>query len=363
MAAASGHECYLMDVDGNKFIDYICALGTNLVGYSNLAINQAVIHSLKKGAVFSIGSDIEVEFADKFKQKHPFVDLIRIMKSGSEGCSAAIRIARAATGRKIVLSEGYHGWHDEFTSLTPPANGVVSSKKIYDLTNFKSLIEEAAAVIIEPVNLDYSHARREYVAQLRELCTKYGTALIFDETITAYRFEKGTVAKTWNINPDIIVMGKAVGGGLSISVVGGKKEFMEADYFVSSTWAGEIPSIAAAHKMLDLIQQDFNPEDLWNMGSIFMERFNRISPFLQIKGYPTRGVFEGNDLFKALFFQEMCQSGVLFGPSWFYNKHLHKEIDNVIDLCQATIRKIQTNEVSLRGKAPQSPFSNQARNI
>jgi glutamate-1-semialdehyde 2,1-aminomutase len=357
-----GFKCYLTDVDGNKYIDYICGLGTNLFGYANPEICRAVTKVLQTGgSVFSLAGREEVELAEKLKGVFPFIDKMRFLKSGSEGCSAAVRIARAFTGRRVILSEGYHGWHDEFVSLTPPAVGVCGSGYVRPYA--EEWISMAAAVIVEPVITDLSDERARWLTRLREKCTKHGTILIFDETITAYRFPEYCVANYLNIYPDIWIGGKAIAGGLPLSVVGGTKDVMESDYFVSSTWGGDRVSCAAALEAFWLSHNDFRPEDLWTLGQEFLDKFNAIDEEVQIEGYPTRGIFKyKSDTFKALYMQELCKAGVLIGPSWFYNRHLHMEMENVLSISKATIKKIKEGQVSLEGKPPRSPFAEKVRN-
>lgn len=362
-----GYGSTLFDVDGNRFTDFICGLGTNLFGYANPDIASAVTRAMMSGgSVFSLGSPEEVYFARRIKEVFPFLELVRFLKTGSEGCSAAVRIARAFTGRPWIASDGYHGWHDEFTSLTPPAKGVPISKG-FGVGPIKSYVSRTdsnkyAAVIIEPVITDMSDDRRKYLTDLREQCTKSGTLLIFDETITAYRFPEYSVARHFNILPDLWIGGKAIGGGLPLSVVGGRRDVMDSDYFVSSTWGGDRLALAAGNAAIDLLHSDFTPETLWVYGEEFLSRFNDISPHVKIKGYPTRGVFEYSSVkYKTLFMQEMCKAGILIGPSWFYNKFLHGEIANVISIAKAVVKKINQGRVTAEGPPPVSPVAEKTR--
>lgn len=360
-----GNRCYLRDVDGNNFIDYICGLGTNLFGYGNPLIERAVSAALRQGSsVYSLASIEEVEYAEKVQSIFPFLDRVRFLKTGSEGCSAAVRIARAFTGKPYVFVEGYNGWHDQFVQLTPPAYGVATSEDTfkYSPNIFDRLKDSTAAVIVEPVMVDDTEKRIKFLNELREKCTKTGTLLIFDETITAFRYAEHSVTKKHNIIPDLWVGGKAVGGGLPLSIVGGRKDVMEADYFVSSTWGGDRLAFAAGSAAIDMLYNDYKCDTTWIFGQEFKDKFNDISPFVQLKGYATRGVFAyTHDMFKALFMQELCRAGVLIGPSWFYNRDLHAEMDNVLSIAKGAIKRIVNNEVSLKGKVPRSPFAEQVR--
>lgn len=366
-----GKGCYLWDTEGKRYIDFITGLGTNILGYANDTVNSAAAGQMAKGATLSLGSVLELETAEMIKSLFPFIDAVKFLKTGSEACSAAIRIARAKTGRDIVLSEGYHGWHDEFISLTPPALGVPAPRGISGCDDIKSiyklgdgeLIKHAAAVIIEPVITDHAPERTIWLQRLRDDCTRHGTMLIFDEIITGFRFPRFSVANFFGITPDIICLGKAIANGFPLSVVGGKYEVMNCgEYFVSSSFAGETISLAAAKSTMEQLQKRYDLKHLWEKGLEFQQKFNALWPGkLTIDGYPTRGVFKGDTLTKALFWQEACKAGILFGPSWFYNFPLIDESFSVLGTCEDIITRIKNGSVTLEGELPASPFAQKVR--
>lgn len=359
---AKGKDCYVWDVDGNRYVDFICGLGTNLVGYAQTSINEAITRELKNGSIFSLGTEREVQYAERIKELFP-VEKIRLLKTGSEACSAAIRIARAYTGKELVLSEAYHGWHDEFVFLTPPAVGVPHRTSIASLSDVGTVsLSEVAAVIIEPIVTDYSPDRIKSLKTLSSVCESRGILLIFDETITGLRFPELSVAKHLGITPDLMILGKALGGGLPMAVVGGKAKYMDCDYFVSSTFAGDTTAMAASFELLRQIQGDCRVSLMWDQASKFVEEFNAIDPdFIKIEGYPLRGVFKGTEIGNALFFQQACDAGLLFGPTFFWNFHHTKEAANVLSLCRGIITKIRNNEVQLRGEMPRKAYAQKAR--
>lgn len=371
---SAGFGCTVYDVDRNSYLDYICGLGTNLLGYQNQEVQNRILAALGSGISLSLPTIYEVELAEKIQNLFPYMERMRFLKTGSEGCSAAVRIARAATGRPYVLSEGYHGWHDQFVALTPPAKGVVEWPSCehwaptHPINRMDDLIDvegesSIAAVIIEPVVTDVSDERINWVRKVREECTRMGALLIFDETITGLRFPGLSFAKWTGIEPDLTVMGKALANGLPLSVVGGRKKYMDADYFVSSTFAGETLSLAAAMGVLDQVKRADVMENLWTRGGKFFERFNAISPELvHLEGYNTRGVFRGRDeVTLALFLQETCKAGILFGPTWFYCAEHWRHDDMVLSTCDLILRRIRNNEVRLEGEMPQKPFAQRVR--
>lgn len=496
-----GQGCYVWDMQGRKYMDFITGLGTNLLGYGHPRVNGAIAGQLQHGACLSLGTHHEIEAAEMIKGMFSFVDAVKFLKTGSEACSAAIKIARAYQGvaygsknlhemwfveiarrlppqiedywqaerdlqglhqgtplsteskgnktscskeiredsrragdrgssfeetpgqgyeswkefrlscseksaqgwktrqefvrdmwkyersssssrlqstakrdvalsqasrdgaRWLVLSDGYHGHHDEFTSLTSPGVGIPTQNGILPLTGNEDLIEIAAAVIVEPVITDWSDERRKYLQNLRDRCTRDGTLLIFDEVITGFRFPRHGVTNYWGIVPDIICLGKAVANGMPLAVVGGKYDVMNCDeYFVSSSYAGETLSLVAAKETMSLLQKKYDLEGLWAKGQKWLNEFNSIAPdIVKIEGYPTRGVFKGDPMAKALFFQEACLAGILFGPSWFFNFPLSEDAFDIMGSLKEILGKIRRGEVKLRGDMPCSPFSQKVR--
>lgn len=357
-----GQGGYVFDTSNKRYADYICGLGSNILGYSDSYVNTAVISQLTKGVNLSLSTVLEVETAETLKGLFPFVDAVKFLKTGSEACAAAVRIARAKTGRVRVLSAGYHGWQSEFVSLTPPALGIPTQVGIFSYEP-GLLDSDTAAVIVEPVMTDYSRERVEWLKDLRERCTKYGALLIFDEIITGFRFPRFSVSNYWGIEPDLICLGKAMANGHPISAVGGKYTVMNCgEYFVSSTFAGETVSLAAAKATMEALRRKFDLSSLWEKGEEFLSQFNAIWPEkIQIVGYPTRGVFRGDPLVKALLWQEACRAGILFGPSWFFNFPLIEQTFPTISTCRDILTRIKSNQVTLQGEMPLSPFSQRAR--
>ena len=277
---------------------------------------------------------------------------------------AAVRIARAATGRKNVFSSGYHGWSDEFVSLTPPALGVPRTlDHIGTLDSLDHIDFDTAAVTVEPVMTDASEERIAWLWKLRDRCDKTGALLIFDEVITGMRYQRMSVSNFHRVEPDLIVLGKAMGGGLPIAVVGGREKVMNAsEYFVSATFAGEMASISAALKVMELVQTKYRLDELWSHGARFFRNFNELWPgTLQISGYPTRGVFAGEKQTIDLFRQEACKAGILFSTSVFFAFPHIQVADQVLSTCQDIITRMKTGSVKLEGEPSQTPFAQKMR--
>lgn len=361
----SGHGAFLTDVHGKRYIDFICGLGTNILGYANPLIAAAISEQALKGATYSLGSRMEIELAEKIKQILPFVQTMKFLKSGSEACTAAVRIARAKTGRFDVLSEGYHGWHDQFVSLTKPSLGIPPQNGIFSFTNLKQINSDTAAVIMEPIMTDSSHERLAFLQSIRDKCDEVGALLIFDEIITGFRFPKFTASQFFGITPDIICLGKAIANGMPLSVVAGKNTVMNCDeYFVSSTFAGETLSMASAMETIKILQTKMSLMNLFEKANRFQESFNELCPeIIKIEGYGTRGVFIAEIENKALFFQETCKAGILFGSSFFFNFAHIELMDLVLSTCNDILLRIKNKSVKLEGELPKSPFAQKMREM
>lgn len=363
-----GLGCYVWDHNDKRYVDFITGLGSNLLGYANETINAVVKSALDNGNLLSLGTDHEITTAEKLKELFTFADCFKFLKSGTEACSAALRIARAHTGRKMVLSDGYHGWSDTFVSLTPPHLGVpkdVHQSNLWTekLSGLDDITDDVAAVIVEPVITEVSTQRSEWLQALRDKCTKHGVMLIFDEIITGFRFPKYSAAAYFGIEPDLICLGKGMANGFPLAAVGGKYAVMNSkEYFVSSTYAGCVDALVATRKVCEMLQKSHSLEELWTKGAEFQKQFNALWPeMIQIEGYPTRGVFKGDANVKALLFQEACQAGILLGPSFWFNFPLSRETFGVIDTLKEILTNIRKGRVKLLGEMPRSPFAQQVR--
>jgi glutamate-1-semialdehyde 2,1-aminomutase len=336
-----GKGCYLWDKQNKKYIDFITGLGTNLLGYANEKItNAVVVDALHQGNLFSLASEQELKTAEKLKEVFPWVDCWKFLKTGGEACGAAIKIALKATpnNKHEIITQGYHGWREK------------DENYIQDIFY---LGEDTAAVIIEPIISDASEDRIKWLREVREKCTNYGVLLIFDEVVTGFRFPGFSASKYYGIEPDLIVIGKAMANGYSLAAVGGKYAVMNQDYFVSSTYSSSMDALVACEQVVTLLQKEYRLEDLWIKGGKFMENFNKLWPEkIKIEGYPTRGVFKGDPEIVALFFQEACYGGILLGPSFFFNFPLMEVSDMVLNTFADIIQRLRLGMVKLNGEAP-----------
>ena len=243
--------CYIYDVDGNKYIDYIDSWGPMILGHNFPAVRESVLKACENGLSFGCATEIEVEMAEFICEHIPHVEMVRMVNSGTEAVMSAIRAARGFTGRdKIIKFAGcYHGHSDALlvsagsgvmTSGVPDSAGVPKGctqdtmTAVYnDLDSVRALLEEApdqvAAVIVEAVgaNMGVVPPKKGFLEGLRTLCDQYGTLLIFDEVITGFRLAFGGAAEYFGVKPDMVTYGKIIGAGMPVGAYGGRKEIMQ----------------------------------------------------------------------------------------------------------------------------------------
>ena len=247
---------YLWDANDQRYIDYIGSWGPMILGHGHPAVLEAVRRAAQDGLSFGAPTEREVELAEEILSLMPSMDMVRLVSSGTEAGMSAIRLARGATGRsKIIKFEGcYHGHADALlvkagsglaTFGNPTSAGVppevVQHTLVLDYNNLTQLEEafalhgrELACLIIEPIagNMNFVRASLDFVRRCRELCTQYGTLLIYDEVMTGFRTALGGVQSLHakaiaGFAPDITVMGKVIGGGMPLAAFGGKRDVME----------------------------------------------------------------------------------------------------------------------------------------
>lgn len=342
-----GEGAYVWDDEDNKYLDYPCGLGSVLLGYNHPIINRAIIDQIEKGVIFSLPNPLETVLAEKILELLPSADMCRFFKNGSDATEIAVRIARAATGKNSVIACGYHGFHDWYNWTTSMNKGVQSQSVVqcdYNaIEQFITVFEsrrKIAAVIMEPYILE--PPRKEFLNKVRKLCSRYGALLIFDEIVTGFRTPDYFASEYFKVTPDLTCLGKGMGNGLPISAVCGKRKYMqelEGDCFASSTFGGELLSIAAAIATIDFMKDNLVIDHIWRMGERIRSSFESmvLSYGLEgagIIGYAPRTFFVfPTETHKSLFWQECLKRGVLFGYAQFIS-HSHglNEVDTTISV-------------------------------
>ena len=281
---ARGEGAYLFDVDNNKYIDYVASWGPSILGHAHPTVVKAVCDTAATGMSYGAPTIIETEMAELLKQLVPSIEKLRMVSSGSEATMSAIRLARGFTGRdKIIKFEGcYHGSGDSLlvkagsSALTlgvPSSPGVPTALAALTLTldynnieqlraTFDQIGHEIAGVIVEPVagNMNCIPPVAGFLEALRELCTRHGTLLIFDEVMTGFRVALGGAQALYKVKPDLTTLGKVVGGGMPVGAFGGRADIMDritpdGPVFHAGTLSGNPVAMAAGLATLKEVMQ------------------------------------------------------------------------------------------------------------
>ncbi len=262
----------VVDVDGNEYIDFLCAYGPIIIGYREDEIDEAVINQIKnKGFCFSLTQEWQNTLVKKLRELIPCCEMAALVKTGSDATTIAIRVARGYTGKTKIARYGYHGWHDwcvEVKGGIPPK----LYEDIYefhynDLDSLKAILEankdDMAGIIITPIGhpngAEVQMPKPGYLEAVRELANQYHCLLIFDEIRSGFRCSLGGAQKLFGVTPDLSTFGKAMANGYAIAALVGKEEYMQvlADkVFLSSTFFPNSDGIVAAIKTIEILERD-----------------------------------------------------------------------------------------------------------
>lgn len=286
----------MWDVDGREFIDFVGSWGPLILGHAHPRVVRAIQEAARDGTSFGAPTAGEVELAELLSQALPSVDLVRLTSSGTEACMTALRLARAYTGRNLVIKfDGcYHGHADAFlvragsgaaTLAIPDSAGVpphtASATLVAPFNDaeavaalFASHAQDIAAVFVEPVvgNSGVIPPRADFLLKLRELCSAHGALLVFDEVITGFRVAWGGAQCVYGVGPDLTCLGKVIGGGLPLAAVGGRREIMEllaplGPVYQAGTLSGNPLAVAAGLATLHELNRPDTYEYLDRLGS------------------------------------------------------------------------------------------------
>ena len=379
----SGKGSQIIDVDGNKFIDYVASWGPLIFGHAHPRVVEAIIRQAELGTSYGASTELEIKLAEKVVSAIPSVEVVRMVNSGTEAVMSALRLARGITGRdKIVKFEGcYHGHADSLlvkagsglVSLgIPECPGIVSSlaEKTLNLSyndaeGVRDLFEREgkniAALIVEPIagNMGVIPPTPGFLQALREETKKAGALLIFDEVISGLRVSLGGAQKLFGITPDITCMGKIIGGGLPVGAYGASKEVMDhispvGSIYQAGTLSGNPLAMAAGNVILDLLSEPRVYELLEEKSKKLCDGFEKNTQELGISAQFTRvgsmfsmfftdkpvTNFESvktcdTNFFKS-YFNGLLEEGIYIAPSQFEAGfmsaiHSDKEIEQTID--------------------------------
>ena len=361
-----GKGARVWDVDGNEYVDFVNALAAVTLGYCDKDIDGAVQEQMKSGVTFSLPHKLEMEVAEKLIQIIPCAEKVRFAKNGTDATSAAVRIARAYTGKEHIAVCGYHGWQDWYIGSTTRDLGVPQSVKElthkFEYNNIESLEkifqeQELACVIMEPMNIEYP--KNGFLKGVKELAHKNNALFILDETVTGFRYSLGGAQELFGVMPDLATFGKGMTNGYPLSAVVGSNEVMQKveDIFFSGTFGGETLSLAAASKIIDKYKKEQVIEHFSEVGSYLLEKLNQLIndknlgdifwtsghpswSFLHIKEQEKYNIFE----IKTFFLQEMFKRGILtLGSHNISFSHTKEIVDQLLDVYTEVLPMVKEN--------------------
>ncbi len=393
IAVVSARGARLRDATGRELVDYIGAWGPALVGHAHPRVEAAVVAAARRGLVFGLASPPEVDLAERIVARVPGCEVVRFVVTGTEATMSAVRVARAATGRRVIVkfAGAYHGHADMFlvsagsgaaTFGTPDSPGVTPGAvqdtaiaRFNDLASVDRCFAEAeggvAAVIVEPVvgNMGCVPPVDGFLDGLRTRCTRAGAVLIFDEVMTGFRVARGGAAERYGVTPDLVTLGKIVGGGMPLAAFGGRAELMRqvapsGPVYQAGTFAAHPLAIAAGLATLDVIDETADLYDTLEARGARLQaglqqaaRTAGVAVEVQRVGSMWTAFFTGapvtswddaaavsRDAFAA-FFRAMLARDVLLPPSAFESAFLsiaHDDavIDHTLDAARAAFLEV-----------------------
>lgn len=350
-----GEGPFVFDLDGNRYIDFVCSLGAVTLGHGDADVLRAVTKQLQSGVVFSLPHPLETIVAEKIVEMIPCAEKVRFGKNGSDATAGCVRLARAFTRRDRIAMCGYHGWQDWCIGTTARDLGIPKATKDLthtfpydDLDALNSLLSsrpnEFAAVIMEPVA--FTNPKTGYHAEAKELAHKHGALFILDEVVTGFRFREGSSQARFGVTPDLCSLGKGMGNGFPISVVAGSDEVMRLmeEIFFSFTMGGEAVSLAAADAVLTKLKDNPVLDVISQNGTRLLDGLRTriaahgLQHVMALHGDPSWSVVAINDQpsmtqweLKTLWIQETARRGVLnIGIHFIGASHTPAVIDEAL---------------------------------
>jgi glutamate-1-semialdehyde-2,1-aminomutase len=382
-----GQGSHVWDADDNEYIDFPMALGPIILGHAYPAVDKSVRQQMTEGVSFSLPHPLEIEVAERLVDMVPCAEMARFGKNGSDATAGAVRLARAYTGRDLIACCGYHGWQDWYIGVTTSNRGVpeavrqlTATFEYNNIDTLKRLLDRnrkrVAAVILEPIGV--VEPEGEFLQQVRDLCSREGCLLIFDEVITGFRLARGGAQEYFGVVPDLACFGKAMANGYPLSAVVGPRDIMKhfEQTFFSFTFGGEALSLAASLATMKEIAEKEVIAHNWEQGGKIKDGLNVLARefgmenFVRCCGLPPRTVVSFFDesgreslLVKSLFQQECLKRGVLFsGGQNICFSHSDEDVEHTLRVYRAaleiTAEAIRRNNVEemLEGEPVQPVF-------
>lgn len=357
-----GKGSRVWDVDGNEYIDFVNGLAAITLGYNDPDVTEAVKRQLDDGVIFSLAHPIEVQVAEKIIEMVPCAEMVRFGKNGSDATAGAIRLARAYTGRDHVLVCGYHGWQDWYIGSTSRHRGVPTAVRALTHTfsyndidslnrRLSELPDQVAAVILEPMNV--AEPKHGFLEKVKATAHAHDALMIFDETITGFRYANGGAQEYFGVIPDLATFGKGVANGYPLSVLAGRKDIMKLmeEIFFSFTFGGETLSLAASLATMSKLQKEPVLATIAERGAMLLSGLkglidhHDLNDCLDVAGHPSWSFLVIKDtarysqwLVRTYLFQEMFARGILWiGSHNLSYSHSQKDIESLLNAYDETM--------------------------
>lgn len=375
----SGKGCYLSSLEDEKFLDYGMALRANILGYADEEVDNAAFEQMKLGNNLTRASIIELEAAEHLVDMIPSIDMVKFTKNGSTAVSAAVKLARAATGKTLVArcqDHPFFSFDDWFIGSTPLTKGIPEATCKQTLTfpyNNITAIEEIisqhsdniACIVLEaatthhPAPSKYIEGKT-FLHDVQMLCNKHGIVFILDEMITGFRWHLKGAAYYYDLSPDLITFGKAMANGYSVAAITGKRDIMELGnitktgqervFLLSTTHGAEMCGLGAFIATISKLEREKTVEHLWQYGAKLIAQSNNLihkfgmSDYIQFSGIPCSPYYLTYDAnkeisltFRTLFSQEMIKNGILMPWIALSAKHGELELEKTLQALEKTL--------------------------
>lgn len=334
------------DVDGNAYVDLVCGLLPVVLGYCDPDVDNAIEEQLTRGISFSLPTLLEADLADRLIEFVPCAEMVRFGKSGTDATSAAVRLARAVTGRDHIVMCGYHGWQDwSIGQADNVENRAGVPQPVRQLTTQIRPGDNpigpqfTAAVIVDCSKIDAAIAQK-----YRDWCDSYGIILIFDEVISGFRYNIGGAQAEWGVKPDLACFSKAMGNGMPISAVVGRADLMKNfdHVFFSGTFGGETLSLAAALACVEKIEREDVCTDLMLKGAMLKNAFGS-SKNVWLSGHPSHQQLNfASEHIRTAYITNMLQHGVLLNTALnLCHAHTMSDLDHVCEAHHAALEQLK----------------------
>lgn len=369
--------CKVWDLDGREYLDLsIMGVGTNILGYNNIEVDEAVKKTIRKGNMSTLNCPEEVYLTEKLLRMHPWADMAKFTRSGGEANAVAVRIARAAAKNVNIAVCGYHGWHDWYLAANIGNNSNLNKHLLKGLNtlgvpkqlkktvfpfNYNNLDELEKIIKTKKIGIIKMEVSRNFepnnnfLKKVRDIANKRKIILIFDECTSGFRQTFGGLHKYYKVEPDLAIFGKAMGNGYAINAVIGKKKVMKfaSQTFISSTFWTERIGPTAALKTLEVMKRIKSWETITSKGKIILKEWKKLSKKYNLQivysGIPALARFEIKSKnfikYKTLITQEFLKENILASNMIYFSvEHSNKVLKMYLEILDKVFKKIEECE-------------------